>query len=465
MKKISQLTGRTYNLFDYYGATDAENIIIAMGSAIETIEETIDYLNKKGEKYGLIKVRLYRPFSPKHFFSVLPKSVKRIAVLERTKEPGSLGEPLYEDIKTLFYNTDNKPMIIGGRYGLSSKDTTPSQIKAVFDNLKQDNSKDHFTIGINDDVTHLSLEIKDNIVTAPEGTIRCKFWGFGSDGTVGANKNAIKIIGDNTDMYAQGYFAYDSKKSGGVTISHLRFGKNLLNHLILLDYADFIACHKEVYVYQYDLLKGLKDGGIFLLNCEWNIEELDEKFPASLKKYLAVHNINFYIIDATKIAAEIGLGNRINMIMQSAFFKLANVIKIEDAVKYLKKAIAKTYGAKGEEVVRMNNTSVDRGIDALIKVEIPQSWKDAVETADIKAAQEPDFIKNVLRIMNRQEGDNIPVSAFVGSEDGSFPQGTSAFEKRGIAINVPEWIKRKLHTVQPVLVCMSSCSNQAFLAK
>ena len=441
MKKISQLTGRTYNLFDYYGAKDAENIIIAMGSAIETTEEVIDYLNKKGEKYGLIKVRLYRPFSAKHFFSVLPESVKRIAVLDRTKEPGSLGEPLYEDVKTLFYNMDNKPMIIGGRYGLSSKDTTPSQIKAVFDNLKQDNPKDHFTIGINDDVTHLSLEIKDNIVTAPEGTIRCKFWGFGSDGTVGANKNAIKIIGDNTDMYAQGYFAYDSKKSGGVTISHLRFGKNPIKSPYFIDYADFIACHKEVYVYQYDLLKGLKDGGIFLLNCEWNIKELESKLPAGMKKYLAEHNINFYIIDATKIAAEIGLGNRINMIMQSAFFKLANVIKIEDAVKYLKKAIAKTYGAKGEEVVRMNNASVDRGIDALIKVEIPQSWKDAVETADIKAAQEPDFIKNVLRIMNRQEGDSIPVSAFVGSEDGSFPQGTSAFEKRGIAINVPEWIK------------------------
>ena len=441
MEKISRLTGRTYNLFDYYGAKDAENIIIAMGSAIETTEEVIDYLNKKGEKYGLIKVRLYRPFSEKHFFSVLPKSVKRIAVLDRTKEPGSLGEPLYEDIKTLFYNMVNKPMVIGGRYGLSSKDTTPSQIKAVFDNLKQDNPKDHFTIGINDDVTHLSLEIKDNIVTAPEGTIRCKFWGFGSDGTVGANKSAIKIIGDNTDMYAQGYFAYDSKKSGGVTISHLRFGKNPIKSPYFIDYADFIACHKEVYVYQYDLLKGLKDGGIFLLNCEWNIKELESKLPAGMKKYLAVHNINFYIIDATKIAAEIGLGSRINMIMQSAFFKLANVIKIEDAVKYLKKAIAKTYGLKGEEIVRMNNASVYRGIDSLIKVEIPRSWKNAIEIADIKTAQEPDFIKNVLRVINRQEGDSIPVSAFIGSEDGTFQQGTSAFEKRGIAINVPRWIK------------------------
>ena len=441
MEKISRLTGRTYNLFDYYGAKDAENIIIAMGSAIETTEEVIDYLNKKGEKYGLIKVRLYRPFSEKHFFSVLPKSVKRIAVLDRTKEPGSLGEPLYEDIKTLFYNMVNKPMVIGGRYGLSSKDITPSQIKAVFDNLKQDNPKDHFTIGINDDVTHLSLEIKDNIVTAPEGTIRCKFWGFGSDGTVGANKSAIKIIGDNTDMYAQGYFAYDSKKSGGVTISHLRFGKNPIKSPYFIDYADFIACHKEVYVYQYDLLKGLKDGGIFLLNCEWNIKELESKLPAGMKKYLTEHNINFYIIDATKIAAEIGLGSRINMIMQAAFFKLANVIKIEDAVKYLKKAIAKTYGLKGEEIVRMNNASVDRGIDSLIKVEIPQSWKNAIEIADIKTAQEPDFIKNVLRVINRQEGDSIPVSAFIGSEDGTFQQGASAFEKRGIAINVPQWIK------------------------
>ena len=441
MKKISDLTGRKYNLFNYAGAKDAENIIVAMGSVIETAEETVDYLNKKGEKVGLVKVRLYRPFSQKYFLEILPKTVKKIAVLDRTKEPGSLGEPLYEDIKTLFYNTDLKPVIIGGRYGLSSKDTTPSQIKAVFDNLKQASPKDHFTIGINDDVTHTSLAIKEEIVAAPEGTIRCKFWGFGSDGTVGANKNSIKIIGDNTDLYAQGYFAYDSKKSGGVTISHLRFGKNPIKSTYLIDYADFIACHNQTYVNQYDLLKGLKDNGTFLLNCEWKIEELEEKLPAAMKKYLANHSINFYIIDATKIAGAIGLGNRINMIMQSAFFKLANVIKIEDAIKYMKKAVVKTYGTKGEDIVRMNNEAIDKGIDSLIKVNVPASWKNAVDAEDINTAQEPDFIRNVLRVVNRQEGDKIPVSAFIGAEDGSFQQGAAAFEKRGIAINVPEWIK------------------------
>ncbi len=441
MKKISDLTGRQYNLFDYYGAPDAENIIVAMGSVTETIEETIDYLAGRGEKVGLIKVRLYRPFSQKHFLAVLPKSVKKIVVLDRTKEPGSVGEPLLEDIKTMFYNETKRPVIIGGIYGLSSKDTTPSQMKAVFDNLKLDSPKDHFTVGINDDVTHYSLEVKDNIVTTPEGTISCKFWGLGSDGTVGANKNSIKIIGDNTDLYAQGYFEYDSKKSGGVTISHLRFGKKPIKSPYFVSFSDFTACHNQAYVNQYDLVKGLKEGGTFILNCEWSPEELGEKFPASLKKYLAVHNINFYIIDATKIAGEIGLGNRINMVMQAAFFKLANVIPLDDAIKFMKKAVLKTYGSKGEDIVKMNNKAIDMGIDAVVKVEVPQSWKDAQEIADIKGAQEPDIIKNILRIVNRHEGDSIPVSAFVGAEDGAFPPGTAAYEKRGIAINVPEWIK------------------------
>ena len=441
MKKISALTGRTYNLFDYYGAPDAENIIVAMGSVIETAEETIDYLMKKGEKVGLIKVRLYRPFSAKHFLSIVPQTVKKIAVLDRTKEPGAIGEPLFEDIKTLFYNEAKKPLIIGGRYGLSSKDTTPSQIKAVFDNLKSDKPKDGFTIGINDDVTHYSLDIKDEIVTTPEGTISCKFWGYGSDGTVGANKNSIKIIGDNTDMYAQGYFEYDSKKSGGVTISHLRFGKKPVKSPYFVAYADFIACHNQAYVNQYNLVKGLKDGGTFILNCEWSVEHLEEKLPAGLKRYLAEHDIDFYIIDATKIAGEIGLGNRINMIMQAAFFKLAKVIPIEDAIKYMKKAVTKTYGSKGEDVVRMNNEAIDRGIGAVIKVKIPSAWKDAVQTADLKGAQEPDIIKNILRIVNRHEGDSIPVSVFTGIEDGRFPPGTAAYEKRGIAINVPQWQK------------------------
>ncbi|HOI64819.1 MAG TPA: pyruvate:ferredoxin (flavodoxin) oxidoreductase, partial [Mesotoga sp.] len=342
MDEISRLTGREYKPFVYYGDREAENIIIAMGSVTETVEETVDYLLKKGEKVGVLKVHLYRPFSAKHFFDVLPKTVKKIAVLDRTKEPGSLGEPLYEDVKTLFYNCEDAPLVVGGRYGLGSKDTTPSQIKAVFDNLKNTAPKDHFTIGIIDDVTNTSLEIKDKINTAPESTIRCKFWGFGSDGTVGANKDAIKIIGDYTKLYAQGYFAYDSKKSGGVTISHLRFGKKPIKSTYLIDEADYIACHKPAYVNQYDLLDGLKKGGTFVLNTGWSLEELDKHLPASMKRYLAENDIKFYTIDATKIAVEIGLGNRINMIMQSAFFKLANVIPIEDAVEHLKDAIVKS---------------------------------------------------------------------------------------------------------------------------
>lgn len=438
MAEISKLTGREYKPFTYYGAADAENIIVAMGSVTEAIDETIDYLNARGEKVGVIKVHLYRPFSAKYFFDVLPKTVKKISVLDRTKEPGALGEPLYLDVRSLFYNMENAPLIVGGRYGLGSKDTTPSQIKAVYDNLKSANPKDGFTIGIVDDVTNLSLEVKEEINTAPEGTIRCKFWGLGSDGTVGANKNAIKIIGDKTNLYAQGYFAYDSKKSGGVTISHLRFGKKPIKSTYLINEADFIACHNQSYVNQYDLLSGLKDGGTFVLNCKWSPEELDEKLPASMKKYLAEHNINFYIINATDIAAEIGLGNRINMIMQAAFFKLANVIPIEDAVEYLKEAIEKSYGKKGEKVVAMNNKAVDAGIDALVKVNVPESWKGAKEEA-AAAIEVPDFIKNVMIPMNRQEGDKLPVSTFVNAADGVFPMGTAAYEKRGIAVNVPEW--------------------------
>jgi pyruvate-ferredoxin/flavodoxin oxidoreductase len=440
MKEISKITGREYKPFNYYGAEDAEYVIVAMGSVTETIEETVDYLLAKGEKVGIIKVHLYRPFSAKYFFDVLPSTVKRIAVLDRTKEPGALGEPLYQDVRTLFYEKENAPLIIGGRYGLGSKDTTPSHIKAVFDNLKSEQPKNNFTVGIVDDVTFTSLEVKEEIHTEPEGTIRCKFWGLGSDGTVGANKNAIKIIGDNTDLYAQGYFSYDSKKSGGVTVSHLRFGKKPIRSTYLVDEADFISCSTQAYVNQYDLLKGLKEGGTFLLNCNWSVEELDEKLPASMKKYIADKNINFFIINATDIANEIGLGRRINMIMQSAFFKLTNVIPIEDAVKYLKDAIVKSYGKKGESIVRMNHEAVDRGINSLVKVEIPESWRNAEATEEAAATKEvPEFIKNVLIPMNRQEGDKLPVSTFVGREDGTFPQGTAAYEKRGIAVNVPEW--------------------------
>ncbi|HQN27081.1 MAG TPA: pyruvate:ferredoxin (flavodoxin) oxidoreductase, partial [Mesotoga sp.] len=438
MDEISRLTGREYKPFVYYGDREAENIIIAMGSVTETVEETVDYLLKKGEKVGVLKVHLYRPFSAKHFFDVLPKTVKKIAVLDRTKEPGSLGEPLYEDVKTLFYNCEDAPLVVGGRYGLGSKDTTPSQIKAVFDNLKNTAPKDHFTIGIIDDVTNTSLEIKDKINTAPESTIRCKFWGFGSDGTVGANKDAIKIIGDYTKLYAQGYFAYDSKKSGGVTISHLRFGKKPIKSTYLIDEADYIACHKPAYVNQYDLLDGLKKGGTFVLNTGWSLEELDKHLPASMKRYLAENDIKFYTIDATKIAVEIGLGNRINMIMQSAFFKLANVIPIEDAVEHLKDAIVKSYGRKGEKVVEMNYRAVEQGISALVKIEIPAAWKNAVDEK-IEDSDRPEFIKKVVDTMNRQEGDKLPVSAFVGRENGEFPSGTTAYEKRGIAIDIPEW--------------------------
>ena len=350
MKEISELTGREYKPFNYYGHPEAENIIVAMGSVTEAIEETVDYLMAKGEKVGVINVHLYRPFSEKYFFDVLPKTVKRIAVLDRTKEPGAIGEPLYLDVRSLFYGSENAPIIVGGRYGLGSKDTTPSQINAVFENLKEDNPKDRFTIGIVDDVTNTSLEIKEDIKTAPEGTIRCKFWGLGSDGTVGANKSAIKIIGDGTDMYAQGYFAYDSKKSGGVTISHLRFGKEPIKSTYLIDEADFVSCSKQSYVHQYNVVDGIRDNGKFLLNTDWSVDELDEKLPGSVKKYLAEHNIDFYTIDATKIANEIGLGNRTNMIMQSAFFKLANVIPIEEAVKHLKDSIVKSYGKKGQEL-------------------------------------------------------------------------------------------------------------------
>lgn len=439
MKEISNVTGRTYNLFDYYGAPDADRVIVAMGSVTQTVEETIDYLNARGEKVGLIKVRLYRPFAPEYMMKVLPKTVKKIAVLDRTKEPGALGEPLYLDIRNAFYNAENAPVIVGGRYGLGSKDTTPSQIKSVYENLKAEAPKNNFTIGIVDDVTNLSLECKENIITESPNTVRCKFWGLGSDGTVGANKNAIKIIGDKTDLYAQGYFSYDSKKSGGVTISHLRFGKEPIRSTYLIDEADYIACHNQAYVYQYDLLKGLKEGGNFVLNCMWKGEEVEANLPAAMKRYLYEKKINFYTIDATSIAEEIGLGNRINMVMQAAFFKLANVIPVEDAVKYLKEANEKSYGSKGEKIVAMNDKAVEAGIEKLVKYEIPESFKDAADAEEKGNEALPGFIKDILIPMNRQEGDSLPVSTFVGAEDGTFEAGSAAYEKRGIAVTVPEW--------------------------
>lgn len=441
MDKISAETGREYHPFNYYGDPDAENIIVAMGSVTDCIEETIDYLAAQGEKVGVLKVHLFRPFSEKYFFEALPKNVKRICVLDRTKEPGALGDPLFQDVCTIFYGKENAPLIIAGRYGLSSKDTTPGQIKAVYDNLKLDTPKDKFTIGIVDDVTFTSLEVTDNIHTVPEGTKGCKFWGLGSDGTVGANKNSIKIIGDHTDLYAQGYFDYDSKKSGGITVSHLRFGKQPIKSPYLIVNSDFISCSTQAYVHQYDLLNGLKKGGTFLLNTVWSVDELSERLPASMKRFMAENDTQFYIINATKVAEEIGLGRRTNTIMQAAFFKLADIIPIDDAVKFMKEGIMKSYGKKGDKIVNMNYEAVDAGInpDILTKVEIPADWANAQDEA-VEAKDEPKFVKEILRPVNRFEGNKIPVSAFVDNEDGTYMAGSSAYEKRGIAVNVPQWI-------------------------
>ncbi|AKC63553.1 pyruvate ferredoxin oxidoreductase [Clostridium sporogenes] len=439
MGEISKLTGREYHLFNYYGAEDAERLIIAMGSVCDTVEEVVDYLMAKGEKVGLLTVHLYRPFSLEHFFKYIPKTVKNIAVLDRTKEPGALAEPLYLDVKNAFYGKEWQPTIVGGRYGLGSKETYPSHILSVYENLKKDEPKDGFTIGIVDDVTNTSLEESESINTTPAGTTACKFWGLGSDGTVGANKSAIKIIGDHTDMYAQGYFAYDSKKSGGITISHLRFGKSPIQSPYLINQADFVACHNQSYVYKYNVLEGLKKGGRFLLNTIWTPEEVETHLPASMKKYIAENDIEFYTLNAVKIAQEIGLGGRINMICQAAFFKIANIIPVEDAVKYLKDAVVTNYGKKGQKIIDMNNAAIDKGVNAIVKIEVPASWKDAKCEGACEAKENPEFIKNIVEPMNRQEGDKLPVSAFKGMEDGTFPSGTAAYEKRGIAINVPEW--------------------------
>ena len=453
MKEISKITGRTYKPFNYYGAEDATEVVVAMGSVCQALEETVDYLNAQGRKVGVLEVHLYRPFSAKYFFDVMPKSVKKIAVLDRTKEPGSLGEPLYLDVCSLYKDCDNAPSIVGGRYGLGSKDTTPTQLVAVFNNLIGE-MKNGFTIGINDDVTNLSLPLGERVNAAPAGATRCKFWGFGSDGTVGANKDAIKIIGDNTDMYAQAYFDYDSKKSGGVTMSHLRFGKTPIKSTYLLDEADYIACHKPAYIYQYDILDGLRKGGTFLLNCVWSPEELNEKLPAHMKKYLAENEINFYTINAVDVAVKVGLGpNRINMVTQSAFFKLSEVIPFDQAVDLIKSAIKKTYGKKGDEIVKMNCDAVDGAIDALVKIDIPADWKNAVEE-DSAANDRPDFIKKIVDPVNAQRGNKLPVSVFEGREDGTFETGTSRFEKRGVAVLVPQWQKENcIQCNQCSLVC------------
>ena len=437
MENSSKITGREYKPFTYYGDPDAENVVIAMGSITETIKETIDYMQAKGEKAGLISVHLYRPFSPKYLMNVLPKSVKRICVLDRTKEPGANGEPLYLDIKDVLYGTANAPIVVGGRYGLSSKDTTPAQMLAVYENLKANEPKDHFTVGIVDDVTFTSLPVGPELHLENKDTFEARFIGLGADGTVGANKNSIKIIGNTTDKYCQAYFAYDSKKSGGYTASHLRFGDKPIRSPYLVNTPDFVACHVPSYLGKYDLLKGLKDGGTFLLNSVWDAETTKKHLPDAMKKYMAEHKINFYIINATKIASEIGLGSRTNTIMQSAFFKVSGVIPYDKAKEEMKKAIYKSYGKKGEDVVNMNYAAVERGGN-VTKVKIPAEWA-SIEVVPTEPENAPEFIRKIVRPIESLEGDNLPVSAFVGREDGSWDPGTSQYEKRGIAVKIPEW--------------------------
>lgn len=436
MQQYGKITGRYYRPFEYHGAPDSEYIVIAMGSVCDTIDEVVDHLTSKGEKVGSVRVHLYRPFSASHLMSVLPETVKRIAVLDRTKEPGASGEPLYLDVLKVLADAGKPVSVVGGRYGLGSKDTRPSQILSVFRNLQQSQPKNGFTIGIHDDVTNLSLPEME--ISLKEEAVSCKFWGLGSDGTVGANKAAVKIIGNNTDKYVQAYFAYDSKKSGGTTVSHLRFGPKPIRSPYLVYEADYIACHNKSFLYNYDVLKGIKTGGIFVLNCDWNEAELEEKLPAQIKRTLAGQKIQFYIIDAIDIAGKLGLGNRINMVMQSAFFKLADIIPIDEASRLLKESNEMMYGKKGTKIVDMNNMAVDQGMAALKKVTIPESWSGAQDER-IPQADEPDFIQRIQRPMARQEGDELPVSAFTGMEDGTYPLGTTSYEKRGIAVLLPQW--------------------------
>jgi pyruvate-ferredoxin/flavodoxin oxidoreductase len=441
MNKVNEKIGTDYKLFNYYGAADAEHVIVAMGSVCDTIDETIDYMLAAGAKVGVVKVRLYRPFSAKHLIDAIPETVKNISVLDRTKEPGSLGEPLYLDVVAALKDTKfhNIP-ISTGRYGLGSKDTTPAQIIAVYKNTE----KKKFTIGINDDVTHLSLDITENPNTTPESTISCKFWGLGADGTVGANKNSIKIIGDHTDMYAQAYFDYDSKKSGGVTISNLRFGKDPIKATYLISKANFVACHNPSYVRKYNMVQDLKKGGTFLLNCGWTMEEIEEHLPGQVKEYMAKNDIKFYTIDGFSIGKEIGLGGRINTVLQAAFFKLANIIPVDDAVKFMKDAATKSYSSKGETIVKMNHDAIDQGLKGLTKIEIPESWAKATKeslavTATGDRKDLVDYVNNIQNPVNAQDGNNLPVSAFVDYADGTVPTGSAAFEKRGIAVDVPSW--------------------------
>ena len=445
MNMVNEKLGTDYKLFNYYGAEDADRVIVAMGSVCDTIKETVDFLNARGEKVGMIKVHLYRPFSVKHLIDVIPDSVKTISVIDRTKEPGSLGEPLFLDVVAALKNSKFSDVpVYGGRYGLGSKDTLPAHIISVYNNMNAPQPKTEFTLSINDDVTNLSLDVTESPDTTPNGTTSCKFWGLGSDGTVGANKDSIKIIGDNTDMYAQGYFFYDSKKSGGITVSHLRFGSSPITSTYLINKANFVACHNPSYVTKYDMVQDIVPGGTFLLNCIWSPEELDKQLPAKMKKYIAENNINFYTINGIKIAEEVGLPGRASTILQSAFFTIANIIPVDKAIELMKKAVVKKFSKKGEAIVNANCNGIDRGSKEVVKIDVPESWKDAVDeekeiVIPTNRPEMKDFVKNILHPIDHLHGDDLPVSKFVDRADGVYPQGSAAFEKRGIAITVPEW--------------------------
>ena len=452
MEKVGDLTGRRYHLFDYVGAPDAERVLVIMGSGADVAEEAINYLNAKGEKLGLIKVRLYRPFAADKFLAAIPATCKKIAVLDRTKEPGSLGEPLYLDIVDAIAEAGLDIKCYGGRYGLGSKEFTPTMVKQVYDNLKLDEPKNHFTVGIIDDVMNTSLPEGDFVNAAPEGTICCKFFGLGSDGTVGANKNSIKIIGDHTNMFAQGYFAYDSKKSGGLTISHLRFGKTPIQSPYLIDSADFVACHNASYVTRYDVLEGIKDGGVFLLNSPWTVEDMERELPASMKQTIAKKHIRFYNMDAVKLAREVGMGNRINTIMQSAFFKLAEIIPADEAIDYMKAAAKKSYAKKGEDVVQKNYAAIDIGVTGITEINYPEAWATATSGATAMHVSDDPYFVDFIKPILAQQGDKLPVSKLAA--DGYVPTGTTKYEKRGIAVEVPVWIPENcIQCNQCALVC------------
>ena len=455
MKKVSRLTGRNYHLFDYVGAKDADKVIVIMGSGAEAVEETVDYLVARGEKVGVLKVRLYRPFSAAHFVKALPRSVKKIAVLDRTKEPGALGEPLYLDVVAALAEQKRKATVVGGRYGLGSKEFTPSMILSIYRNLDGE-LKNHFTIGINDDVTGTSLQVSEMIDVAPAGTTRCKFYGLGSDGTVGANKNSIKIIGDHTDLYAQGYFEYDSKKSGGLTISHLRFGTSPIKSSYLIDQAEFIACHNQSYVTRYDVLADAKDGGTFLLNCIWSDEELEHELPAFMKNQIAAKHLKFYTIDGLHIAIKAGSAKSTNMVMQAAFFKLADIIPYEQAEEYMKQAVVKSYGKKGQKVIDANFAAIDGAVAGLHEVKVPAHWATTTEGAPLPAKTDSEYYESFVRPIVEQKGNTLPVSAF--NESGVVPTGTTKYEKRGIAVNVPAWqVDKCIQCNQCSFVCPHAC--------